>query len=166
MACTCHFALELNSRVQSYPRPLPNVVSIGVVRCCGDWHGGALLFFDHYVHTPLGTRVASYSRIRSSPQRYDFGVWHGCTRIPDISIACPAATLVVRRQFQLHIFDMTRVWRHSTTTYKWHDKNLHSPRGCHYRWGHGVVRIRGSFGGYAHRWTVHLSALRLPCHHR
>ena len=53
-------------------RPLPHMVAIGVVRCRGTWHGGALLFFAHCVHTPLGPWVARYGRIRSSPQRYDF----------------------------------------------------------------------------------------------
>ena len=40
---------------------------------------------------------------------------------PTLPIACPAATLVVRRQFQWHIFDMTRVWRNLARTYDWHD---------------------------------------------
>jgi hypothetical protein len=78
-------------------------------------------FFSHCVHTPLGTWVARYGRIRSSPQRYDFGVWHGHTRVHGLPIACPVATLVVRRRFQQHIIDMTRVWRTSAGKYDWHD---------------------------------------------
>ena len=120
MACTRHCALESSGGGQSYLRPLPHVVAIGVVRCCGDWYGGALLFFAHCVHTPLGTWVARYGRIRSSPQRYDFSVWRGYTRAHGLPIACPAVTLVVRRQFRRQIFDMTRVWKNSARTYDWH----------------------------------------------
>ena len=121
MACARHYELEPNDRGQSYPRPLPHVVAIGAVRCYGDWHGRAFLFFAHCVHTPMGTWVARYGCICSSPQQYEFGVWHGYTRTHGLPIACPAATLVVRRQFQLDIFDMTRVWRNSARTYEWQD---------------------------------------------
>ena len=103
VVCTRHCALESRGGGQSYLRPLSHVVVIGVVRCCGDWHVDALLFFGHCVHTPLGTWVSRCGRIRSSPQRYDFGVWHGYTRTNGLPIAGPAATLVVRRQFQRHI---------------------------------------------------------------
>ena len=96
LLCTRLCALESSGGGQSYLRPLPHVVAIGVVRCCGGWHGGALLFFAHCVHTPLGTWVARYGCIRSSRQRYDFSVWRGYTRAHGLPIACPAATLVVR----------------------------------------------------------------------
>ena len=116
MACTRHCALESSGGGQSYLRPLPHVIAKGVVRCCG-----ALLSFSHCVHTPSGTWVARYGCVCSSRHRYDFTVWRGCTRAHGLPIASPAATRVVRRQFQRHIFDMTRVWMNSLRTYDWHD---------------------------------------------
>ena len=101
-------------------RPLPHLVAIGFVRCCGGWHGGALLLLSHCVHTPLGTWVAIYGCIRSSRQRYDFSVWRGYTRAHGLLIVCPAAILV-RRQYQRHIFYMTGVWKDSAKTYDWQD---------------------------------------------
>ena len=71
MACTRHRALESSGGGRPYLRPLPHVVAIVVVRCRGGWHVSALLFFTHCVHTPLGTWVARYGRIRSSPRRCD-----------------------------------------------------------------------------------------------
>ena len=43
-----------------------------------------------------------------------FGVWHGCVRVLDVSIACPVAMNVVRRRFQHHIVARIRVWRDIT----------------------------------------------------
>ena len=80
-----------------------------------------LLLFAHCVHTQLGTWVKSYGCIRSYRQRYEFSVWRGYTRAHGLRIAFPAATRVVRRQFQWHIFDMTMVWKNSVRTYDWHD---------------------------------------------
>ena len=43
--------------------------------------------------------------------------------MPDrgLPIAYPSATRVVRRQFQQHIVDRTRVWRNSAREYDWYD---------------------------------------------
>ena len=49
------------------------------------------------------------------------GAWHGPTRVHGSLITYPVATLVIRRQFQQHMVNMTRVWRNSAGTYDWHD---------------------------------------------
>ena len=139
MACTRHCALASSGGGRSHLRPLPM------------W-----LLLELYGAAVVGTLVPSFSLLIVCTHRWVRGLrdtavsallldgtiagaWHGHTRVHRLPIACPAPTLVVRRQFQQHIVDMTRVWRNSVGA-RLARLRVHSPRGCHSCGGHGIVR--------------------------
>ena len=165
MACTRHCALASSGGGRSHLRPLPM------------W-----LLLELYGAAVVGTLVPSFSLLIVCTHRWVrglrdtavsallldgaiVGAWHGHTRVHRLPIACPAATLAVRRMFQHHIVDMTRVWRNSAGV-RLARLRAHSPRGCHSCGGHGIVRGKGALRACAHPWQFILRLFGCPTVHR